>query len=87
MTIRYTNDEPFLDNVKDSTIKEIPKYRNYPSIAVIRNNLKKQVEHLILNQDVNKVIQISDIPVKVVKENIDVFSDFLCVSSSRSIKS
>ena len=53
----------------------------------MRNNLKKQVEHLILNQDVNKVIQISDIFVKVVKENIDVFSDFLCVSSSRSIKS
>ena len=53
----------------------------------MRNNLKKQVEHLILNQDVNKVIQISDILVKVVNENIDVFSDFLCVSSSRSIKS
>ena len=49
----------------------------------MRNNLKKQVEHLILNQDVNKVIQISDILVKVVKENIDVFSDFLCVSSNR----
>ena len=53
----------------------------------MRNNLKKQVEHLILNQDVNKVIQISDILVKVVKENIDVFSDFLCVNSNRSIKS
>lgn len=53
----------------------------------MRNNFKKQVEHLILLKDFNKEFQISDIPVKVVKENIDVFSDFLCVSPDSSIKS
>ena len=35
----------------------------------------------------NKVSQGSDIPLKIVKENIDVFSDFLCVSFNSSIKS
>ena len=53
----------------------------------MRNNFKKQVEHLILLKDVNEEFQISDITVKVVKENIDIFSDFLCVSPNSSKKS
>ena len=96
---RYSNNEPFLDNVKDSTIKAIRKYRNHPSIAAIRNQWKsrasfsftevgkKEVKHLILNQDVNKVSQSSDIPLKIVKENIVIFSNFLYVNFSSSVKS
>ena len=72
-----------------STKKEIVKYRNYPSIVAIRNQCKnracfsfteackKEVEHLILNQDFNKVSQSYDILLKIVRENIDIFlSDF-----------
>ena len=40
-----------------------------------------------LNHDVNKVSQNSDIPLKTVKENIGIFSDFLCVSFCSSTKS
>ena len=32
---RYSNNEPFLDNIKDSTMKAILKYRNHPSIITI----------------------------------------------------
>ena len=40
-----------------------------------------------MNQNVNTVSQSSDIPLKILKENIDIFSDFLCVSFNNSIKS
>ena len=56
---RYSNNDPFLDNAKDSSIKAFLKYKNHPSIAAIRNQCKnrasfsftevdkKEVEHLI----------------------------------------
>ena len=34
---RYSNNKPFLDNVKDLTTKVILKYRNHPVIAAIKN--------------------------------------------------
>ena len=61
---RNSNNGPFIDNVKDATIKAILKYRNGTSIVAIRSQRKnrtsfsfievdkKEVEHLILNQDV-----------------------------------
>ena len=82
--IRYSNNETFLYNIKDSIIKQILKYRNHPSIVAIRSQCKnsasynftevdiKEVEQLILNQDMmNKVTQSSDIPLKIVKERIN----------------
>ena len=81
----YSNKKPFLDNFKDSTIKAILKHKHQPSTATIRNQCKKEIEHLILNHDVNKISQSSDIPLKIVKDNIDIFSDFLCASFNSSI--
>ena len=69
-------------------MKEILKYRDHSNIVIIRNQCKnrnsfnftkaerKELKHLILNQDANKVSQSSDIPLKILKENIDIFSDF-----------
>ena len=42
---------------------------------------------MILNQDISKVSQSSDIPLKIVKEKTDIFSDLLCVSFNSLIKS
>ena len=74
------------------------KYRNHPSIIAIQNKCKdkgnfnfteidqKQIEkEIILKLDVNKASQSSDIPIKVLKENSDIFSNFLCNSSNNSI--
>ena len=70
-------------------MKEILKYRDHSSIVIIRNQSKnrnsfnftnaerKELKHLILNQDANKVSQSSDIPLKILKKNTDIFSDFL----------
>ena len=70
-------------------MKAILKYKNRSSVVAIRNQCKngasfsftevgkKEVGHLILNQNVNKVFQSFDIPLKIVKGNINIFSDFL----------
>ena len=74
------------------------KYRNHPSIIAIRSKCKdkgnfnfievdqKQIEKEILKLDVNKASQSSDIPIKVLKENSDIFSNFLCNNFNSSIK-
>ena len=95
---RYSNGEPLVSNTNDATLKAILKYRNHPSIIAIRNKCKdkgnfnfievdqKQIEKEILKLDVNKASQSSDIPIKVLKENSDIFSNFLCNSFNNSIK-
>ena len=95
---RYTNEEPIVSNINDPTLKAILKYRNHPSITAIQNKCKikdsfnfvevdqQQIEKEILKLDANKASQSSDIPIKIVKENIDVFSDILCSSFNSSIK-
>ena len=37
--------------------------------------------------DVNKASQSSDIPTKIVKENVDIFGNFVCTSFKNTIKS
>ena len=95
---RYTNEKPIVGNINDPTLKAVLKYRNHPSITAIQNKCKikdsfnfvevdqQQIEKEILKLDANKASQSSDIPIKIVKENIDVFSDFLCSSFNSSIK-
>ena len=94
---RYTNEEPIVSNINDPTLKAILKYRN-PSINAIQSKCKikdsfnfvevdqQQIEKEILKLDANKASQSSDIPIKIVKENIDVFSDFLSSIFDSSIK-
>ena len=37
--------------------------------------------------DVNKASQNSDIPTKIVKENVDIFGNFICTNFKNTIKS
>ena len=76
----------------------ILKCRNHPSIIATQNKCKdkgnfnfieidqKQIEKEILKLDVSKVSQSSDVPIKVLKENSNIFSNFLCNSSNNSTK-
>ena len=92
---RYSNNTPIVSNTNNATLKAILKYRNYPSIIEIQNKCKdkdsfnfievdqKQIECKILKLDVNK--ESTDIPIKFVKENIDILSNVLCKSFHNSI--
>ena len=75
------------------------KYRNHASIIAIWSKCKdkgnfnfievdqKQIEKKILKLYViNKASQSSDIPIKFLKENSDVFNNFLCCSFNSFIK-
>ena len=74
------------------------KYRNKQSIIAIQNKCtnkgnfnfievdQKQIKKEILRLDINKASQSSDIPIKVLKENTDIFGKFLCNSFNNSIK-
>ena len=95
---RYTSEEPFIENIQDPTLEAILKYRNHPSIIAIRDKYKisecfkftevdqKEIEKEIKKLDVNKASQRSDIPTKIIKENIDIFGDFIGKSYNNTIK-
>ena len=73
------------------------KIQKHPSIVVIRNKWKnkgifsfvgvdkKEIEKEILKLDANKASQNSDIPIKLLKENVNIFSDIVCTSFNSSI--
>ena len=86
----------FFNNINDPVIKSSVKYRNHPSILKIGEvcNRKKcsffsfwhADEEEILSLDSTKVSQYTDIPTKVIKDNADIFSDFLLSGFNNSIK-
>ena len=73
-------------------------YKSHPSIIAIQNKCKdkdsfnfievdqKQIVREILKLDINKASQSSDIAIKVLKENTNIFSNFLRNSFNNSIK-
>ena len=94
---RISNEEQFINCIEDRTLKAILKYRKHLSIVAIRNKCKnkgsfsfvgvdkKEIEKEILKLDANKASQNSDIPIKLLKENVDIFSDFVCTSFNSTI--
>ena len=86
-----------IDHTEDPILRIIEQYKNHPSIVAINeNNLAKQfsfkyipksdVEREILNLDVSKASQDSDIPTKIVKMNTDIFAEVLYYVFNRSLK-
>ena len=94
---RFPNNESFVNNINDPTLKAILKYRKHPSILTIRDKFQiketftfvevnqKEIEKEILNMDVNKASQSSDIPTKILIENVDIFGNFMCTSFKNTI--
>ena len=96
---QYSDFDPIIENVKDPTLKAILKYKKHPSILAIRTKSNrncifsfrevsfKEIETEIRLLKLNKAAQYSDIPTKIIKENSDIFSNFICKSINNSIKS
>ena len=97
----YVTNDPISDNISDPIIKLIVKYRKHPSILTIGevcNERKKkhaafsfskvakeEIFREILNLDVSKACQDTDIPSKIIKENADIFASFLHSSFNTSV--
>ena len=96
---QYSDFDPIIENVKDPTLKATLKYEKHPSILSIRTECNrngvssfregsfKEIETEIRLLKLNKASQYSDIPTKIIKENSDIFSNFICESINNSIKS
>ena len=85
------------ERISHPTLKAILKYKNHPSIVAI-NNLKKNFNFhfsVVSEEDFLKEIkklnprkttQSTDIPIKLLKENSDIFASYLCGLFNQSIK-
>ena len=91
---KFNSNNSVTENIKDPVFKAILKYKNHPSILAIQKYSKNktfhfkevnigEVEKEILKLDKTKASQKTDI----IKENINIFADFLCTSINNAIKS
>ena len=90
---RYSNDETLVRNTNNATLKVILKHRNHPSNIAIQNKCKdrgnfnfikvdqKKVKKEILNLDVSKALQSSDVLIKVLKKTAIFSAIFLVIFS------
>ena len=90
----YSNCDPLANNIRDPVLKYIVKYRNHPSILVIGEVYNKngrlpfpfskikrdEILSDILKLETFKACQETDIPTKIVKENADIFANFLVLN-------
>ena len=76
------------ENIADLTLKAIFKNKDHRSIPAFRfsevniEDIKKDIVKL----DKNKASKHSDIPIKIIKENLDIFANFLCTNIKISFK-
>ena len=97
--LQYNEIDPVSQNIEDTLMKAIIKYRCHRSIIAIkekcnsnfsfsfsqveRDEIMKEISRL----KINKATQSTDIPTKLIKENSDIFGDFIfenynnCISS------
>ena len=97
--VEYVNCDSISDKINDPVIKPSVKYRDHPSILkigeVCNGKLcslfsfshveKEEILKEILSLDSTKVSQDTDIPTKIIKDNADIFSDFLLSGFNNSI--
>ena len=86
---QYNVDDPICENINDPILKAIVRYRNHPSIVAIKkfcnfkshfyfkNVQKEEILKELNNLNINKATQNTDIPTKIIKENSDIFGDFI----------
>ena len=75
--------------INDPLLKRFIRYRNHLSIAAIKKCLnskshfsfknvqKEEILKELNNLNINKATQNTDIPTKIIKENFDIFGDFI----------
>ena len=85
------------NNVNDPILKSILKYKDHPSIKAIEkisklnslfkfsNMAKTEILNEIVNLDASKSCQDRDVPTKIIKENADIFPDFIHPAINASI--
>ena len=93
----YPISNPYYNKIRHPVLKAILKYKDHPSIKVIErvqrskdlfnfsNVEKKEIFQEIVCLDACKAFQDTDVPTKIIKENADIFTDFIHPSINASI--
>ena len=96
----YADSNSSLENVSDPIIKLTLKYRNHPSILTLGEVCKEksdspflftgidkeEILKEILNLNASMACQDTDPPTKIIKENADIFAEFLYTSFNEFVK-
>ena len=93
----FSDTNPLAERLSDPALKAILKYKNHPSIVAIRNANYNSHFHFnevsveevykeIRKLSIRKPVQSTDISIKVLKENADIFADYICGFFNESIK-
>ena len=93
----YNNCDPLAENIQESILKTMVKYKNHSSILTLGELCKKnpllsfrcadkdETLKEVLNLDASKACQDSDILSRIFKVNADIFTDFLHSGFNNSI--
>ena len=95
---KFNSNNSVIENIKNPVFKAILKDKNHPSILAIQKYSKSKTFHFekvnigevgkeILKLDKTKASQKINIPTRIIKENTDVFAEFLWTSTNSAIKS
>ena len=89
--------DPISNDINNPVLKSILKYKDHLSIRAIEkisklNSLfkfssvvKGEILNEIVNLDASKSWQVTDVPTKIIKENADIFADFIHPAIDASI--
>ena len=94
---RWSEFDFITENLADLTLKAIFKYKDHPSIPALHSNCEKEtfrfsevniedIKKGIVKLGKNKASKHSDIPIKIIKGNLDIFANFLCINIKMSFK-
>ena len=94
---RFSNTNSLAERLSNPTLKSIVKNKNSPSIVAIRNASNNSHFHFnevsveevykeIRKLSPGKYAQSTDIPIRVLKENTDIFAGYICGFFNESIK-
>ena len=83
----YPISNPYYNKIRDPVLKAVSKYKDHPSITAIErvpkskdlfnfsNVEKKEIFQEIVCLDASKAFQDTDVPTKIIKENVNIFTD------------
>ena len=87
-----------VDDIEDTVARTVEKYKNHPSIRLIKENYRntnntfhfenvpvKEIEKELKNLLSSKAARDTDIPTKVIKDNIDIFTPILLDEFNKSL--
>ena len=90
----FSDSNPLAENIPHTIFKAILKYKNHPSIIAIKNAKNRPGFYFcrvsfkeIKRLKARKATQITDTPVKILKENTNIFSAYICDFLNETIKS